>query len=53
MATKVGMDVDRGGTQEGGLSAKHIAAECDRSLTRMQVGWPCHHCDERITSSLR
>ena len=37
LATKVGMLVDRDGKPEGGLSAGHIAAECARSLARLQV----------------
>ena len=37
IATKVGMDVERDGRVEGGLSAAHIAAECERSLARLQL----------------
>ena len=37
IATKVGMDVERDGQVEGGLSAAHIAAECERSLARLQL----------------
>jgi branched-chain amino acid aminotransferase len=37
IATKVGMQVERGGKAEGGLSAEHIKTECARSLARLGV----------------